>query len=218
MKWPSHHVNAIRNQKVIPVWDSRSYTLMITIFFGGETGNIFFLGGGSKLLPLKYPRKNPCYVEKLSSEQGLWSALAAGREKEGELATTSLDFEYLHRKSRCEILIGGDDISNDVITLGTCFSMLFTFALTGGNLTAQSTGELGVEFKFQRRSCKLSFLFSPRRQSVPESVLAGYWKTVWQKQKKLSWAKTQFPPANSCKFPSEFCNLNNTKTEAGKKR
>ena len=24
---------------------------------------------------------------------------------------------------RCEMLIGGDDISNDVITLGTCFSM-----------------------------------------------------------------------------------------------
>ena len=23
MKWPSHHVNAIRNQKVIPVWNSR---------------------------------------------------------------------------------------------------------------------------------------------------------------------------------------------------
>ena len=45
-------------------------------------------------------------------------ALVAGREKEGELATTSLEFEYLHRKSRCEMLIGRDDISNDVITLG----------------------------------------------------------------------------------------------------
>ena len=41
-----------------------------------------------------------------------------GREKEGDLATTSLEFEYLHRKSRCEMLIGGNDISNDVITLG----------------------------------------------------------------------------------------------------
>ena len=40
------------------------------------------------------------------------------------------------------MLIGGDDISNDVITLGTCFffQYLFTFALIGGNLTAQSTG------------------------------------------------------------------------------
>ena len=27
------------------------------------------------------------------------------------------------------MLIGGDDISNDVITLGTCFAMFFTFAL-----------------------------------------------------------------------------------------
>ena len=43
------------------------------------------------------------------------------------------------------MLIGEDDISNDVITLGTCFSMFvyirarFRFALIGGNLTAQST-------------------------------------------------------------------------------
>ena len=42
------------------------------------------------------------------------------------------------------MLIGRDDISNDVITLGTRFSMffyirtLFRFALIGGNLTAQS--------------------------------------------------------------------------------
>ena len=56
------------------------------------------------------------------------------------------EFEYLRRKSRCEMLISGDDISNDLITIGTCFSMSvyicvrFRFALIGGNLTAQSTG------------------------------------------------------------------------------
>ena len=44
------------------------------------------------------------------------------------------------------MLIGGDDISNEAITLGTCFSMFvynrarFRFALIGGNLTAQSKG------------------------------------------------------------------------------
>ena len=44
------------------------------------------------------------------------------------------------------MLIGGDDISNDVIILGTCFSIFvyirtrFRYALIGGNLTAQSTG------------------------------------------------------------------------------
>ena len=58
------------------------------------------------------------------------------------------------------MLIGGDDISNDVITLYTWFSMFvyirarFHFALIGGNLTALSTGShRGLEFKFQRRSC-----------------------------------------------------------------
>ena len=43
------------------------------------------------------------------------------------------------------MLIGGDFIRNDVMTLGTCFSMFvdirarFRFALICGNLTAQST-------------------------------------------------------------------------------
>ena len=72
------------------------------------------------------------------------------------------------------MLISGDDISNDVITLGTCFSMFvyirarIRFALIGGILTARrgAIGELEVEFKFQRGSCKLSFLFPPRRQSA----------------------------------------------------
>ena len=57
------------------------------------------------------------------------------------LNNSALEFEYLHRKSRCEMLIGGDDISNDLITLRTCFSMFvyirarFRFALIGSNLT-----------------------------------------------------------------------------------
>ena len=34
----------------------------------------------------------------------------------------SVKFEFLHRKSRWEMLISGDD-SNEVITLNTCFSM-----------------------------------------------------------------------------------------------
>ena len=63
------------------------------------------------------------------------------------------------------MLIGGDDCSNDIITLGTCFSMFvhicarFRFSLIGGNLTGQSpgaAGELEVKFKFQRPSCKLA--------------------------------------------------------------
>ena len=93
---------------------------------------------------------------KIACEQALWDALAARREKEvGLIATRSLEFEYMHRKSQCEMLIGGDDISNDVITLGVCFHVFFNvwliharfgFALIGGNLTALSTGSYrGIE-------------------------------------------------------------------------
>ena len=72
--------------------------------------------------------------------------LVEGWEKEGELATTSLEFEWVHPKSQCGMLSGEDDISNDVITLGMWFSMFvyirarFRFALIGGNLTAQLMG------------------------------------------------------------------------------
>ena len=51
--------------------------------------------------------------------------LASGQEEEGELATMSLEFENLHRKSQCEMLIGGDDISIDFITLGACLHVCF---------------------------------------------------------------------------------------------
>ena len=74
------------------------------------------------------------------------------------------------------MLIGGDDISNDTITLGTCFLMFvhicahFHFMLIGRNLTAHAVkGEPQGEFKFLR----LSFLFPPHCQSAPESLLAG---------------------------------------------
>ena len=32
----------------------------------------------------------------------------------------SVEFEYLHRKSQCEMLFGGDDFSNDAVTLAPC--------------------------------------------------------------------------------------------------
>ena len=81
-------------------------------------------------------------IQNITCQQALQGALAAGREKEGELATTSLEFEYLHG----EMLIVGDDISNQNITLGTCFSMFvsiharFLFTLIDRNLKAQSKG------------------------------------------------------------------------------
>ena len=97
-------------------------------------------------------------LDKPASKFSVRGALAAGRRKEGVLATTgtSLEFEYLHRKRRCEMLIGGDGISNNVITLGTDFSIYFHiracfhFALIGGNLTAQTSwSHLEIEIRIQ---------------------------------------------------------------------
>ena len=49
-----------------------------------------------------------CTEVSVTCKQALRGDLAAGREKEGELATMSQEFEFLHRKSRCKMLIGGD--------------------------------------------------------------------------------------------------------------
>ena len=67
---------------------------------------------------------------------------------QNSVATTSLEFKHLYRKSRCEMLIGGDDISNDVITLDTCFSM-FVYSRADWRKSESS-----VALKFQRRSWK----------------------------------------------------------------
>ena len=91
------------------------------------------------------------FIRWQACEQALWRALAVGQEKEGELATSSQEFEYLHWKSQCEMRIGRDDISNDIITLGTCFSKFvyirarFHFALIGRNLTAPQGGTVELE-------------------------------------------------------------------------
>ena len=77
------------------------------------------------------------------------------------------------------MLIGGADISDDVITLGTCFSMFvyirarIRFALIGGNLTAQSTGihrGIGGKIQIPERQLQALLLFPappPERPGEP---------------------------------------------------
>ena len=71
------------------------------------------------------------------------------------------------------------------LPLARVFQWLFTFALVSAwswlaeiwQLSRRgATGELEVEFKLHRCSCKLSFLFPPRRQSASESLLACWTK------------------------------------------
>ena len=61
----------------------------------------------------------------IAFERALPGTLAAGQEKEGELATTSLEFEYLHRKSRYKMLTSKDT--------ARVFQRLFTFALVSAS-------------------------------------------------------------------------------------
>ena len=88
------------------------------------------------------------------------------------------------------MLIGGDDISNDVITLGTFFSMFvyirarLLFALIDRNLTGQSSGshgEIGGGIEIPKTSLQaLLPLPAPppehtgqlSRKSTPDSFLA----------------------------------------------
>ena len=72
---------------------------------------------------------------KLACEQALRCALVEGREKEGELANASLEFEYWHQKRRYERLIGRDNC----FSMFVCIRARFRFSLIGGNLTVQST-------------------------------------------------------------------------------
>ena len=54
-----------------------------------------------------------------------------------------------------------------------------------------ATGELKEPFNFQKRSCKLSFLFLPRRDSASESLLAGYGNLVCSFLHSLTGAVTE---------------------------
>ena len=80
------------------------------------------------------------------------------------------------------MLISGDDISNDVITLSTCFSMFvyirthFHFTLIGGNLTGQLIGshrdEVGSSPSFShpatrvpQRACSQAMKYAIRNKT-----------------------------------------------------
>ena len=83
------------------------------------------------------------------------------------------------------LIVRGDDISNDVITLGAYYYVFFNVCVHSRSLPLRADwrifnssvdgepGELEAEFKFQRRSCKPFFLFPPRHQSASGSLFAS---------------------------------------------
>ena len=124
----------------------------------------------------------------LACKQALWGALAKGQEKEGDLTASQLCLWDLNstsnspvapRRLSCQISANqreaetsknqtniekrvkartkGNDVITNVISANQHFASTFSMQI----------------FKFQRRSCKLSFLFPPRHQSTPENLLTG---------------------------------------------
>ena len=77
--------------------------------------------------------------------------MAARREKEGEVASTSVEFEF-HLQFPC-----GSPATELSDLRQSVFLIDFSMQI----------------FKFQGRSCKLSLLFGPRRQIALESLLSG---------------------------------------------
>ena len=98
------------------------------------------------------------------------------------------------------MLIGGDNISNDIIILGTCFPMFayihahFHFALIGRNLKASSqqraTGELELEWIQTPEVYIVGYGWLQAR--TPQSLLAGSspysWVWVWVEVTLWLWS------------------------------
>ena len=80
-------------------------------------------------------------VKGSAREQAIRGALAGGREREGELATTSLEFimNIYIKKVDADCLLAEMTLVMTSLLLARVFQCLFTFALIGRNLTAQST-------------------------------------------------------------------------------
>ena len=93
----------------------------------------------------------------LACEQALCGTLAAGWEKEGGCATTSLEFEYLHKKVDEKCWLTEMTLVMMSLPLARVFQCLFTFALVSTSRwlaeiwqlsQRETTEELEVEFEF----------------------------------------------------------------------
>ena len=84
------------------------------------------------------------------------------------------------------MLLGKDDITNDVITLGPCFPVFVYICAdwrkSDNSVDGEPQGNWWWSIKFQRCSCNLSFLFLPCRQSAWRA-----WSQVRHIQVQLYW-------------------------------
>ena len=126
---------------------------------------LFFTFNSSEVLP-RLTKMTYCKPLLTSTEQALRGALAAGREKEGELATTSLEFEFRLQFPVAPLYCGKESEKH--------VPRVMTSLLMSSPPISISHRLFRCRINFQRGSRKFSFLFPPRRQSAPQGLVAGY--------------------------------------------
>ena len=81
----------------------------------------------------------------------------AVQEKEGELATMSLEFEYLHQKSRCEMLISRGDISNDIMWISNSRDVVASspsFSCPTARVPRRACLQAGISMAYPTSCCQ----------------------------------------------------------------
>ena len=111
--------------------------------------------------------KCPCFVCLRASSPGH----SGGGARKGSRACNCVCGLWIYFDAKCWFA----EMTLLMTSFGTCLSMFVTFALVSASRWLAEIwqfsrpgprGDLEVEFKFQRRICKLSFLFLSRRQSA----------------------------------------------------
>ena len=105
----------LRTEFTSPIVKSTSIGLSDTTFFARcqIASQWLYMMSWTSVVSLGIFSHGGLIINMVACEQALLGALAAGREKEWELATISLEFEFLHWKGQCEMLIGRDNFSKD---------------------------------------------------------------------------------------------------------
>ena len=130
-------------------------------------------------LLLKFPLPTPVFSShleyittknSLACKQALWRALSAEREKEGEVATTSLKFEHLHQKSQCKMSMTlVMRLYSWHVFFTVCLHKLRSFPLRADWRKSNSSVMINREQEENWRWN--SILFLSCRQRAPESLL-----------------------------------------------
>ena len=116
----------------------------------------------------------PCLIV-IACDPALRCAVARGGKRKGRLQLRFWNLNICMEKVDEKCWLADMTLIMTSLPLAPFFVTTFCWLAEIWQLIRRgATGELEVEFKFQRRNCKLSLIFPPCRQSAIESLLANY--------------------------------------------